>query len=310
MAAPVDADRVTTDISVATTTPALNLPGGISAGEILFSIVRFPTEVTSVAWPGWTEISENRSDVSDDVTGVAWKIADGSEGATETITLGTAGRMAGLCYRITGGDAVEFPSSVSGSATHPDSPSYTLAGGQAKDVLWLSLFGGEFAKSLTSGPSGYSNATVIASSGSTGGGNATVGGASKQATSSLTENPGVWALDSATVWQAYTFAIYLADPDARISQVPTEVAVLPSDQVARISQVPTEVAILPADQIARISQVTTETAILPTDMIARVSQFGIEVAILQENPIARISQVGVEVAITNVYEDISLSIID
>jgi hypothetical protein len=310
MAAPVDAARVTTNVSVATTTPALNLPGGISAGEILFSIVRFPTEVTSVAWPGWTEISENRSDASDDVTGVACKIADGSEGATETITLGTAGRMAGLCYRITGGDTVEFPASVSGSATHPDSPSYTLAGGEARDVLWLSLFGGEFAKSLTSGPSGYSNATVIASSGSTGAGNATVGGASKQATSSLTENPGVWALDSATVWQAYTFAIYAAAPTARISQVPAEIAILPSDQAARISQVPVEVAVLPTDQVARISQVPVEVAVLPSDQAARVSQMFVEVAVLQENPLARISQMVVEVAITNVYEDISLSIID
>ena len=309
MAAPVDAARVTTDVSVATTTPVLNLPGSISAGDILFSIVRFPTEVTSVAWPGWTEISENRSDASDDVTGVAWTIADGSEGSTISLTLGTAGRMAGLCYKITGGDTVEFPSSVSGSATHPDSPSYSLAGGEAREVLWLSLAGGEFAKSLIAGPSGYSNATLQASSGSTGGGNATVMGASKQATA-ISENPGAWTLDSATVWQAYTFAIYTAAPTARVSQAVDEIAVLPSDQVARISQVVDEAAILPTDLVARVSQITDEIAILPADQAARISQLTMEVAILAENPMLRLTQVVSEVAIFTGFEETWIAVID
>lgn len=262
MAAPVDSARVTTDGSTSTTTQTLNLPGSISAGDILFAIIRCPTD-TLFTWPGdWEVISNsNKNDASDDTTGVAWKIADGTEGATINITLGTAGRMAGLCYLITGGDTKENPASVVGSASQPNSPTFTLGGGETRDVLWLSLFGIDFTKTLTSGPTSYSNATVIANTGSSGAGNCTVGGASRQVTADLTEDPGAWTLDSNGVWTAYTFAIYTAAPNARVSQLPVEVVTEPTSAQARISQIPAEAVVLPTNAQARMSQLVAEVVI-------------------------------------------------
>lgn len=244
MAAPVDSARATTDGSTSTTTQAVNLPGGIAAGDILFSIARCPTD-TLFTWPGdWTVISNsNKNDASDDTTGVAAKIADGSEGATINLGLGTAGRLAALTYLITGADVWENPASVVGSASQPNSPTFTLAAGETRDVLWLSLFGIDFAKTLTSGPTSYANATVIANTGATGAGQCTVGGASRQVTADLTEDPGAWTLNSNGIWTAYTFALYLASPQARVSQLPVEAVIAPTDAQARISQLVVEAVI-------------------------------------------------------------------
>lgn len=282
MAAPVDAARATTDASSSSTTQSLNLPGGIAAGDVLIAIIRCPTD-TLFTWPGdWTVISNsNKNDASDDTTGVAWKIADGSEGATISIGLGTAGRMAGLCYLITGADTLEFPSSVTGSATQPNSPTFTLAGGDTRDVLWLSLFGCDNAETLTSGPSSYANATVIANTGTTGAGQCTVGGASRQVTADLTEDPGAWTLGTTSVWTAYTFALYASAAQARVTQAPTEVAVEPTTAQARVTQAPVETAVEPTTAQARVTQLPVEAVIDLSTARARVTQLPVEVIILQ-----------------------------
>ena len=283
MAAPVDSARATTDGSTSTTAQALNLPGGISAGDVLFAIIRCPTD-TLFTWPGdWSVISNsNKVDASDDTTGVAWKIADGTEGATINITLGTAGRMAGLCYLITGADTREFPASAVGSATQPNSPTFTLAGGVTRDVLWLSLFGCDNAETLTSGPAGYANATVIANTGAAGAGQCTVGGASLQVTADLTEDPGAWTLGSTSVWTAYIFALYAAIPDARVTQAPAEVVVSPTTSPARITQIPVEVVVEPTTAQARVTQAPVEVVVDLGGGRARVTQMPVEVIVSLE----------------------------
>ena len=297
MAAPVDADRVTTDGSSSSTTQSLNLPGSISAGDILFAIIRCPTD-TLFTWPGdWEVISDsNKNDASDDTTGVAWKIADGSEGATISIGLGTAGRLAGLCYLITGGDTKENPASVTGSASQPNSPTFTLVGGETRDVLWLSLFGIDFTKTLTSGPASYANATIIANTGGAGAGNCTVGGASRQVTADLTEDPGAWTLTSTGIWTAYTFAIYAAAPDARISQIPVEAVVSPTSGQARISQIPVE-AVLLTEPPLRLTQEPVEALVQPDTVQVRMTQEPVEALVLPDTAQVRMTQMPVEVLV-------------
>ena len=84
-----------------------------------------------------------------------------------------------------------------GSASQPNGPALTLA--HTYDVLWLSVGGSEWAKTLTSGPSGYWNATLIAST--TGGSGTRCDGVRRHASASAdtTEDPAAWTLDSTTL---------------------------------------------------------------------------------------------------------------
>lgn len=261
MAAPVDAARTTYDGLVSGTSHIISLAGlaPISAGDILLAKVRCPAS-TTISWPaGWTEIvNDNASDATDDVTSVAWRIADGTE-TTVTVTLGTARLMAGICYRITGGDMVEISAVAIGSASQPNSPNYAPFTSAPHDVLWLSLVGGQGTRTLTSGPSGYSNATIISHGGGDGAaGTCFVAGASKGATAVNSEDPGAWTLDSTTTWSAFTVAVYTAAPQARMSQEPVEAVILPTDARARLSQEAVETVILPTDAQARVSQIVVE----------------------------------------------------
>lgn len=263
MAAPVDAARATTDGSTSTTSQALNLPGGIAAGDWLVAKVRCPT-ATTISWPaGWTEVvNDNAADASDDVTSIAIRVADGTEGATITITLGTAARMAGICYLITGAGSYTISAVATGSASQPNSPSLTIA--DTRDVLWLSLAGSDFAKTLTSGPASYANATLQANTGGASGGNCTVMGASRQVSADLTEDPGAWTLDSNGINSAWTLALYDTPTQIRVSQFPVQALVIPDNQAARVSQFPVQALVIPDNQAARISQFPVQVLILPT----------------------------------------------
>ena len=75
-------------------------PGGVAAaasispGDVLLAIVRSPA-ATTFSWPaGWTELVETGADASDDVESVAWRLADGTEGAS--ITVDAPGSTAGV----------------------------------------------------------------------------------------------------------------------------------------------------------------------------------------------------------------------
>ena len=312
MAAPVDAARATYDGSTSTTTHAVTLPGGIAAGDILVMCVRTPTTIGSFTWPaGWTKLDtagDRGIDASDDFQQIAWRIADGSEGATVTVTLNVAARLAALTYRITGGTRATLSAIASGTSANPNSPAHTVV--PPNDVLWLSVGGIEGARTITTAPSGYANATIIANTGTTGTGQCSVFGASLGVTGDASEDPGAWTLSASDDWMIWTVAVYTAIDAAIVSQDLAEVAILPSDQVARTSQVVSETAILPADQVARTSQVVGEVAVLPADQVARVSQVVVEVAVLQENPQSWVSQVAMEVAVFTGFEDIVISVID
>ena len=88
-----------------------------------------------------------------------------------------------------------------------------------------------------------------------------MGGASRQVTADLTEDPGAWTLGSTSVWTAYTIALYAAATDARVSQIPVEAVVQPDNAQARISQIPMEAVIQPDNAQARVSQVVIEAVI-------------------------------------------------
>lgn len=94
----------TTDGSSSTATPAIDLPSGIAAGDILLAAISVSTAPVTLDWPaGWTEMAEGVQGSTDDVGSFAYRIADGTEGATITVTLGAASLFAAASCRIGGG---------------------------------------------------------------------------------------------------------------------------------------------------------------------------------------------------------------
>lgn len=268
MATPVDAARAVTNSTVAGTTHSLNLPASIAAGDILLAVVRAPGS-TTIAWPaGWTEWEETFADASDDQTSIAWRVADGTEGATITITFGTSRILVGLCYRITGGVGITFSALAVGSGSQPNSPNLALT--TARDVLWISIGGCDDSETLTSGPASYSNATVQGST-ATGASGCTVYGASR-GLNAASENPGAWTLGSTSIWAAWTVAISDEEFPSRVTQAVVETAVQPTTQKARVSQEAVEVVVQPTTQKARISQMVLEVVLIPTPVAGQEFQ--------------------------------------
>ena len=294
MAFPVDQDRVGTNSTVSGTSHNLNLPASIAAGDMLVAIVRCPAS-TTIAWPaGWTEQEQSTADASDDETSIAWRVADGTEGATITITLGTSRILVGLCYRITGAAGIAFSAAAVGSASQPNSPSLSGILTAARDVLWLSIGGCDDAETLSTVPTSYTNGAVQAST-ATGTAGCTVYGASRQL-NAVSEDPGAFALGTTSIWTAWTVALATDPFPSRLTQEPVEVAVLPTDQDARLTQLPVEVAIQ-SNPGLRLTQEPVEAVVQPTTQAVRLTQAPVEAVVLPAASPMRLTQYAVEVVI-------------
>lgn len=272
MASPVDAGRATTNSTTSGTSHNLNLPGSIAAGDFLVAVVRCPAS-TTIAWPaGWEEWEQSSADASDDETSIAWRIADGTEGATITITLGTSRILVGLAYRITGAVGITFSSEATGSGSQPNSGSVSFP---SRDVLVLSIGGCDDSEALTSAPTNYANGTIQGST-ATGASGCTVYGASRGLTAVTSEDPGAWTLGSTSIWTAWTVVLSDVTFPSRMTQEPVEVVVLP-DPKGRLTQEPVEVALLPDTAKGRLTQEPVEVIVLPNTATGRLTQLPVEV---------------------------------
>jgi Concanavalin A-like lectin/glucanases superfamily len=196
VASPVDAGRVGTNITTATTSTTVNLPSGIAAGDVLILFARVSAGGLNVP-AGWTAlINVDASDASDDQTSVLYRKADGSEGTTLNVTLNASAKGAVVVWRITGAadPATQAPQASSlalfttaANAALP--PSISPTGG-SKDYLFLILAGLDGETQTFTAPSGYSNlVSANSGTGAAAASNDVIAGASRQATTA-TETPG------------------------------------------------------------------------------------------------------------------------
>ena len=210
------ASTATTNGSTATTSAVVSLPGSIVAGQTLLVLIRCSLGGTHTFPAGWTEISQDSSDGSDDTTSLAWRRADGAEGASITVTLGTSSKFSAISWLVAGARNPELsPPEISnittGNSTNPNPGSLTPSGG-AQDYLWFWMGGWEGTQ--TSPPSGnptnYTSNVVGAETGSVGGvsTNCRVASATRQF-NVATEDPGSWTISGlGDDWTAVTVAIY------------------------------------------------------------------------------------------------------
>lgn len=215
MAFPAIVNTATTEITANGTDPVINLPTGILRGHLLVALVR-RTAAGSSSWPaGWVALLSSTTDASNDDTQIFYKIADGDEGSTFTITNATSGRTAAIVYLVSGHDSKHHPpeiaTEVTGTSTTPDPGSLSPTGG-ARDYLWLWLGGweGEQTSPPAGAPTNYSS-TLGASTGTAGGvtGNCRVASASRTV-NAASEDPASWTISASDDWTATVMAIYPA----------------------------------------------------------------------------------------------------
>lgn len=153
----------TTNGSTAATSHSVTLPTATyTYGDTIIVLAR-ATVAGAIGWPDgtWTEMVEDSSDASDDVTAIAWKTAVGNEsGTTITVTHGN-GKLAAIAILVTGGRlpglrAPELSTVAVGTGTNPDPTTCTPTGG-TKPYLWIWMGGwdGEQTSPPATGPTDF-----------------------------------------------------------------------------------------------------------------------------------------------------------
>lgn len=191
------------------TSVTVDLPSGIQAGELLLVYVGSDGPQTDIAFPGdWTRINFTEHTNSDGAQASAFRVADGTEGATITVTLNSSKPTTHVSYRISNfrSPTVQLPEVATNESgietTTPDPPNLVPTGG-IKDYLWFA-FGTEFSgNDFTAGPSSYSNFQEAAA------GTSSAAGAERQLFAA-SENPGTFTLIAGADWQTMTMAIHPA----------------------------------------------------------------------------------------------------
>lgn len=206
MGFPIVAATNTSSASTSTT-PSVSLPSGIVAGDLLLAFVSNQTAITgrNVSWPaGWTELYDKSG--SQYGQAGAYRVADGSEGASITVTMsGSVSNTAHITLRITGvksGQAPEAGAATAVSSTaNPDPPSLTPSWGSDND-LWIAIAGGAAVSSVSAYPTNYAdNQLTSANSGF-----ARIA-VSTRNLNAASEDPGTYTWSGATNSIAETIAI-------------------------------------------------------------------------------------------------------
>lgn len=226
MAFPSVRSSIVTNGTSASATPAVNLPATIAAGDVIFVLFRVAV-AGAIGWPDatWNELFDESPDASDDQWAAAWRKADGTEGATITLSC-TSGKFSAIAWAIQDSiDPATRPPQLStvatGSGTQPNATTCTPTGG-AKDYLWLTFYGMEGEQTgITTYPTSYTLAQQFANSGTAGAvtTNCTLGGAARQL-NAASEDAAAWTVGGTLDdWSAYTIAFHPAVAVTTASQV-------------------------------------------------------------------------------------------
>jgi hypothetical protein len=216
MAAPTDSARQPTNVTTANTSHAINV-GSPAAGTLLIVFVRYntaPGTVTFVSTNGtYVSLISDSSDASNDTTEIFYRMAQGNEGATDTMTTGNSVKLGAICWEVTGAANAEPEVSlvnVGTTTANTCQSNNVVPAGPPQDTLYISMGGADGeASAFTGAPASYAN--LQAANSGTGGLPATnvfMGGASRQINASSGDDAGVFTHGAATTgWTAFAIAI-------------------------------------------------------------------------------------------------------
>jgi len=210
-ATPVVEATNTSSEAIAVSSHSVALPAGIASGDEL--VVLFGALTTTFVLPtGWTELYNSGS--ASPGLFVIRRVADGGEGATLTVTTGSARKSNHASYRISEAAAAEISAAATGSNANPDPPSLTPSGG-ALNYLWLAVEGHEDAKTISAYPANYTDGFQSA------GANENTIASARRALNAASEDPGTFTISGAKAWRAVTIAVPPSPPDAPTALITT-----------------------------------------------------------------------------------------
>lgn len=195
----------------AATNHTVNLPSGITAGDLLLVFFGHKESSNGATFPaGWTKKTPERAQAgSVAVMAVAWRWADGTEGASITVTTTANTRTAYVSYRISGAEnpatqAPEENGNGQANTNNPDPPSLTPTGG-AKDYLWFAAYASSHGRTLISAPTSYTDALGAGSNSGTG---TNVGlGTARRALNAASEDPGSFSINGTAVEETVVMTV-------------------------------------------------------------------------------------------------------
>lgn len=207
MTTPVVATTATSNETVNTLNHTVNMPASIASGDLLIACIAMDGN-TTLGWPaGWTGLAAATNSPSDGTTEVRYRIADGSEGASITVTSGASEQCSYVVQRITGWHGTTPPEAgtpATGSSTAPDPPSLTASWG-AEDNLFMVFMGwGNSIQNITVYPTNYSDNQLTDSANS---GNCAGFAFASRALTGATDNPGAATLGATSTWVANTLVV-------------------------------------------------------------------------------------------------------
>jgi hypothetical protein len=195
----------------ASTSHTVNLPASISAGDLLVVFFGHKDTAGGATFPaGWTKKTPERTQTgSVACMALAWRWADGTEGATITVTTANNSRNASVSYRISG--AINPSTQVPEENGHgeantnsPNPPSLAPTGG-AKDYLWLTAYASSHGRTLISAPTNYTNAVGAGSNSGTG---TNVGlGTARRNLNASSEDPGAWSVNGTAIEETVSMTV-------------------------------------------------------------------------------------------------------
>jgi hypothetical protein len=192
-----------TSTDTSTTSHDVSLPDGIESEDLL--VIIFQTNSHTTTWPptDWTSLANLAGTRN---LCIAYKVADGSEGASLTVTTSVSASSAHQVFKITDYYGVpEIATTGETNSVNPDPPSLNPSAWDSHYTLWIAGCGtGYAATSVSSYSSGYSGGQSI-------GGNPMVATSRKTSFAAL-EDPGTYTLSASAQWRAFTIAVRGAEP--------------------------------------------------------------------------------------------------
>lgn len=149
--------------STENTSHTVTMPSGVASGDLLVAFIAENGAHAGASAPvfpaGWTRVLDGNAN---NVTAAwAYKVSDGTEGASITVTTTDSEQTASTVYRIEGHDSsTTAPQSLtyfnSGTNNTPNADNLTPTGG-AKDYLWLWCCGADSGYIITTLPASFTN---------------------------------------------------------------------------------------------------------------------------------------------------------
>lgn len=194
----------------ATTTYAINLPASVASGDMMLMFLQYRRGnrlVTGFTQAWNTASSFNAGGGSTWQAYVFWRISDGTEGSSTTVTITTGSEnVIATVFRITGAQSVGAGTTANSVSAAPNPPNLSPSWGSAKTLWFIFISTPNGTLSLSAYPTNYSSSqtTVSAVPGNNLGQRMWVAAYSNQASS---EDPAAATLSASDSWSAQTVGV-------------------------------------------------------------------------------------------------------